>query len=51
MGTAAQARAVASGRDREAALFGKTGASSRGELVARLFADRHWPRRATVQGR
>ncbi|WP_034520740.1 helix-turn-helix domain-containing protein [Actinomadura rifamycini] len=38
-------------RDHVKAIFGKTGASSRGELVARLFADRHWPRRAAVQGR
>ncbi|MFV2172600.1 LuxR C-terminal-related transcriptional regulator [Actinomadura sp. LOL_016] len=39
-------------RDHVKTIFGKTGASSRGELVARLFADRHWPRRtAAVQGR
>ncbi|QFG22731.1 helix-turn-helix transcriptional regulator [Actinomadura sp. WMMB 499] len=35
-------------RDHVKTIFGKTGASSRGELVARLFADRHWPRRAAA---
>lgn len=38
-------------RDHVKTIFGKAGASSRGELVARLFADRHWPRRAAAQGR
>ncbi|MFD0899038.1 LuxR C-terminal-related transcriptional regulator [Actinomadura sediminis] len=38
-------------RDHVKAIFGKTGASSRGDLVARLFADHHWPRRASTRGR
>ncbi|WP_336211789.1 hypothetical protein [Nonomuraea sp. LPB2021202275-12-8] len=56
VGTALQARAIARGRDRGSArvrirtvdgqwltchAFGKAGVSSRGELVARLFAERH----------
>lgn len=33
-------------RDHVKAVFAKTGVSSRGELVARLFAENYWPRRA-----
>ncbi|MEO3825976.1 helix-turn-helix transcriptional regulator [Actinomadura sp. B10D3] len=33
-------------RDHVKAVFAKAGVSSRGELVARLFAENYWPRRA-----
>lgn len=37
-------------RDHLKTVFAKTRVSSRGELVARLFAENHWPRRAASQG-